>query len=99
MDTYQELAYCGIYCRTCSNYRQNENCLGCRDEPKLLWDCPLRICAQAKGLVHCGLCDEYPCAELSSFYAEDRESHKKAQSNMQAIIDLGVDAWLAQQTI
>lgn len=27
-------------------------------------DCFVRQCVLAKGIAHCGICDEYPCAEL-----------------------------------
>ncbi|MCL1797649.1 MAG: DUF3795 domain-containing protein [Eggerthellaceae bacterium] len=97
MNDYEALSYCGIYCGDCSNYRQNMNCGGCKSEPELLWDCTTRACAANKGLLHCGQCPEFPCAELKEFYHDGKPSHLKAYENMLEIIGKGADVWLDEQ--
>ena len=97
MDTYEVLSYCGIYCKTCGNFKKNENCLGCRNEPNLLWDCTMRTCAIERGYLHCGQCDEFPCEEANSFYHDGKPSHLQAYENMLDIIELGADEWLQKQ--
>jgi hypothetical protein len=33
-------------------------------------DCFVRECVLSKGIAHCGLCDQYPCAELERVQAQ-----------------------------
>jgi len=33
-------------------------------------DCWVRQCVMAKGIAHCGLCEQYPCAELERVQAQ-----------------------------
>jgi hypothetical protein len=33
-------------------------------------DCFVRQCALAKGIAHCGLCDDFPCAEFNRVQAQ-----------------------------
>jgi len=91
---YEALSYCGFACTSCNNYKKNENCQGCRNEAKLLEDCPTRTCAIKRGLLHCGLCEEFPCEELQAFYHDDKPSHLQAYKNMLDIIEMGADEWL-----
>jgi len=45
---------------------ENIRCDGCRstggDAVRIDSECPVRACVLAKGIGHCGLCDQYPCA-------------------------------------
>ncbi|MDR2035882.1 MAG: DUF3795 domain-containing protein [Coriobacteriales bacterium] len=86
VNTSVALSYCGINCTSCGNYKKNENCQGCRDEPNLLWDCTTRTCAIERGFLHCGQCDEFPCDELSRFYHDGKPSHLQAYHNMLDLI-------------
>ena len=94
---YEELSYCGFACAACSNFKKNENCQGCRAETKLLWDCDIRICAIERGLLHCGLCSEFPCKTLMDFYHDGKPSHLQAYKNMQRIREIGAEQWLLEQ--
>ena len=76
------LAFCGIYCGECKNYRQNMNCAGCRTEEKLIDDCTIRVCAAKFGYFHCGECGQFPCEELNEFYNDGKASHLKAYYNL-----------------
>jgi hypothetical protein len=76
------LALCGLDCSTCGNYQTNLNCQGCRLETVLVADCPTRTCCLAKGLPHCGVCDHFPCYELSMFYWDGNPLHRQAMENM-----------------
>ena len=82
MGQYDLISFCGIDCKKCTNYKQNMNCQGCRDERELLSDCPTRICANEKGLVHCGDCEVFPCEELINFYHDGKASHLQAYKNI-----------------
>ncbi|HAS74908.1 MAG TPA: hypothetical protein DCS67_12255 [Clostridiales bacterium UBA8960] len=97
MGQYETLSLCGMYCGGCKNYKKNANCMGCRNEKDLLEDCPTRACCIAKGLLHCGLCDAFPCKILSDFYNDGAAHRAKAYENMVKIIEIGADGWLSEQ--
>lgn len=88
------LAYCGIYCGGCSNFLQNANCAGCRTETELISDCPTRVCAEKKGLLHCGECAEFPCQMQKDFYEDGVPHHALTLKNIQAITLMGLENWL-----
>ena len=94
---YETLSYCGIFCGTCKNYKQNMNCAGCRNEPELLHDCPSRACAMERKLLHCGQCSEFPCDVLNNFYNDGKPHRKQAYFNMLEIMEIGADEWLSRQ--
>ena len=97
MSQYEKLSFCGIYCGSCKNYKQNYNCMGCRTEKELLDDCPTRTCFMSKGLLHCGLCDDFPCDMLNEFYNDGAKHRAQAYENMVKIRVVGVDGWLSEQ--
>jgi hypothetical protein len=94
MDKYEALSYCGYACVKCKNYKQNMNCAGCRNETELISDCPTRVCAAERGLLHCGECSDFPCDELNGFYNDGNPGHLQAYHNMLEIKEIGVDEWL-----
>lgn len=99
MEKYQAFAYCGIHCGTCRNYRQNMNCQGCREERTLLADCPTRICAASRSVLHCGECCDFPCHELEAFYYDGKPSHLQAYKNVLEVVEKGLAQWLSEQSL
>jgi hypothetical protein len=97
MKKYEALAYCGLYCGGCKNYKEEMNCQGCRYETSLVDDCPTRACAIERGLLHCGDCEDFPCATLKDFYEDGVRHHGVAFQNMLRIKDIGPDEWLREQ--
>jgi len=97
MDKYEALSFCGIYCGRCKNYKQNMNCMGCRNELELLADCPTRVCAAKKGFLHCGECEKFPCERLEKFYNSGNPLHLQAYHNICEMMKIGVDKWLEKQ--
>ncbi len=73
------------------------NCMGCRYEDNLIDDCPTRSCAVKRGLLHCGECEIFPCAELNNFYNDDIPHHEVAYKNMLRIKEIGIEKWLLEQ--
>lgn len=65
----QLIGMCGAYCGTCE-WRPKTDCPGCLTlKGNMFWGtCDVAVCANAKGLEHCGLCPEVPCATLQSFF-------------------------------
>lgn len=97
MDQFETLSLCGIYCGGCKNYKVNANCMGCRNEKELLDDCPTRTCCIAKGHLHCGQCEDFPCSVLNAFYTDGIALHELAYKNMLKIKEMGEDKWLEMQ--
>ena len=64
---------CGILCGEC-DYREKMNCGGCVNIERPFWgdSCPVKSCCEGKGLEHCGMCGDFPCALLKQF-AYDKE--------------------------
>ncbi len=69
------IAYCGIDCNTCKNYKQNANCQGCRVDETLLSDCFTIGCCREKNIDFCSQCATFPCTEMKEFY--DSAPHRK----------------------
>lgn len=60
---------CGLLC---SSFNCKEafgfDCQGCAKEKNIPWgQCDVKICCEAKGHEHCGLCGEFPCEVLTRF--------------------------------
>jgi hypothetical protein len=94
---YETLAYCGLFCGGCKNYKSNLDCAGCRYEESLVADCPTRACAEERGLLHCGDCDQFPCDDLKGFYEDGIRHHAMALKNIERIREIGPDRWLSEQ--
>ena len=97
MNKYEKVAYCGIYCGDCKNFKQNYNCQGCRFEPNMVNDCPTRACAISKKLTHCGECEDFPCKLLKDFYEDGNPMHESAQINIQKINEQGIENWIKEK--
>ncbi|WP_213818249.1 DUF3795 domain-containing protein [Garciella nitratireducens] len=97
MEKYERLSLCGLYCGGCKNYKENFNCMGCRNEKELVHDCPTRPCCINKGLLHCGECTDFPCNVLNDFYNDGLRHHELAYKNMIMIKEIGLEKWLLEQ--
>jgi hypothetical protein len=97
MKQNETLAFCGLYCGGCKNFKENMNCLGCRYEENLVNDCPTRLCAIEKGLRYCGECKEFPCPLLKEFYEDGFRHHKLAYQNVLRMNEIGIEKWLIEQ--
>ena len=64
---------CGLRCEGCY-YKDAYSCGGCIDTQghPFHGECPVAICCQDKGFIHCGQCLDMPC-ELLSQYSNDPE--------------------------
>lgn len=58
--------YCGMPCALCTRFRAKgkSRCSGCSHGGYYTEPCKVHHCCRGKGLVHCGTCDEFPCARL-----------------------------------
>jgi hypothetical protein len=67
-------------------------CLGCRGNINNVWrgGCKIRFCAEDKGVEFCYQCNDYPCKELATYFAD----HPRARENLRQISKIGPDAWL-----
>ena len=64
---------CGLRCEGCG-FKEPYNCGGCIETNghPFHGECPVAVCCQEKGLLHCGECDVMPC-ELLTQYSCDPE--------------------------
>ena len=77
-------------------------CKGCRSHvlyihPGCL-QCEIRVCAEDKKLVHCGLCSEFPCDHLKAFQNDGRIHHRDILANLDRLMEIGPRSWLLEQT-
>lgn len=65
---------CGLHCTGCT-WKESHGCRGCipTNGNPFHGECPVAVCCQKKGLVHCGQCPEIPC-ELLTSYSCDKEN-------------------------
>ncbi|MBQ3080793.1 MAG: DUF3795 domain-containing protein [Clostridia bacterium] len=62
---------CGLICAECE-YQEQFSCKGCINTHgnPFHGECPIAVCCEEKGLVHCGECADFPCPLLIQ-YAND----------------------------
>jgi len=71
---------CGLHCTGCE-WKESHGCGGCIETMghPFHGECPIAICCQDKGLMHCGECDIIPCAKLYDYSYLDPEHGDKPQ--------------------
>jgi hypothetical protein len=76
-------------------------CRGCRSDRLYVHSgcahCEIRACADARGLLHCGLCSEFPCERIKAFQSDGRVHHRPVLSQLQELKARGPERWLAAQ--
>ncbi len=91
--------YCGMLCALCTRYRTNgtSRCPGCSKDGYYTEACKAHHCCRGKGLAHCGLCAEFPCARLGkmSDFRDLNTGHAKERACV-AVAAHGFDAWHAE---
>ena len=62
---------CGLHCTGCE-YKDSCNCGGCIETNghPFHGECPVAVCCQNKGIVHCGECGDIPCELLTQYSCE-----------------------------
>jgi hypothetical protein len=73
-----------------------EYCPGCKLDNQC-GDCDIRDCARSKGIEHCGLCCDFPCAKLVSFNKDGKPHHAESISNLNLLREIGEAEWLELQ--
>lgn len=74
---------CGLRCQTCE-YKEPFHCKGCIETNghPFHGECPVAICCQEKGYLHCGECPDIP------FYCHSRKDGKKVSYILSSTIPL-----------
>lgn len=76
-------------------------CQGCRSDKLNIHpgcaQCALRACAEGRGILHCGLCVEFPCDQLKAFQNDGRVHHRDVLIELERLNDKGAAKWLADQ--
>ena len=76
-------------------------CAGCRSAQLYVHpgcaQCQIRACADAQGLLHCGLCAQFPCGRLLAFQHDGRPHHLAVVRNLENLQAEDPERWLAGQ--
>jgi hypothetical protein len=76
-------------------------CQGCRSDILYIHPgctrCEIRACADSQGVLHCGLCPEFPCARIEDFRVDGHIHHLDVLDNLASLKEKGPDRWLAEQ--
>ena len=91
--------YCGMPCALCTRYRTEgkSRCPGCSADGYYTDACKVHHCCREKQLVHCGACEDYPCARLGRMgdFSDLNTGHVKARTGA-AVRQDGFAAWYAE---
>jgi len=82
-----QIGMCGAYCGTC-DWRAKTGCQGCQHHKGEMFygTCRVAVCCSERGLLHCGLCPDLPCAPLQEAF-----SHPEHGDNGERLANL--KAW------
>lgn len=77
-------------------------CRGCRGEIEYIYPgcdvCNIKLCAEKKGLMHCGLCSLFPCKMIIEFQYDKRYIHHlDVVDNLRELKEKGPEQWLKEQ--
>jgi hypothetical protein len=90
--------YCGMPCALCTRYRTEgkSRCPGCSANGYYAETCKVHHCCRGKGMAHCGLCAELPCARLGKMgdFSDLNTNHIK-ERNCRKIAASGFEPWYA----
>jgi len=65
------------------------DCSGCKRQ-NVGGECRIKDCAVSRDLDHCGLCQDFPCEQLSAFADDGIPHHQKAVENLSFIKNNGI---------
>ena len=76
-------------------------CQGCRSDVLYIHpgcaQCEIRACADGKGVLHCGLCSDFPCERIWAFQSDGRLHHIDVLIELVNLRKKGPEAWLFEQ--
>ena len=90
--------YCGMPCALCTRHRTDgkSRCDGCSAGGYYTDVCRVYRCCREKGLTHCGLCADFPCARLGKMGDfRDLTTNGVKQRACAAIAGSGFAPWYA----
>lgn len=88
--------YCGMPCALCTRYRTEgkSKCPGCSHDGYYTEPCKVHRCIREKEISHCGLCNEFPCANLGkmSDFTDLNTNHVKERT-CKIVSEKGFEIW------
>jgi len=75
---------CGLHCTGCT-YKESCGCGGCIETNghPFHGECPVAVCCQQKGIVHCGQCGDMPCELLRQYSCDPEHGDTPAGARME----------------
>jgi hypothetical protein len=76
-----------------------EECHGCRSKRTTEYcsKCTIRTCTKSKGILHCGLCTDYPCKKIKDFQFDGKVHHIVIMDNLEHLKRCDPEQWLQEQ--
>ncbi len=70
-------------------------CTGCHGPIETHWseNCEIMLCAIAKNVDMCALCDDFVCEKLEEFY---QKGYEGARKNSLRVKEVGMDVWFEE---
>lgn len=96
MENTTAYGYCGMPCALCSRHHISgeSRCLGCSQGGYYTDVCKAYSCCRERGLLHCGECQSYPCAQLGKMSDfRDLDTGGAKCKNCELVASGGFDAW------
>lgn len=76
-------------------------CRGCRSDKLYVHpgcaQCEIRACTDKRGIIHCGLCSEFPCERIRAFQSDGRLHHQGILIELEKLSEIDSGQWLAEQ--
>lgn len=76
-------------------------CKGCRSDTLYVnsscKDCEIRACAGDRGILHCGLCERFPCSRLVEFRDDGHIHHLDIMEKLEDVKTKGPERWLKEK--
>lgn len=94
--------YCGIMCALCNRHIVNGNsaCSGCSQNGYYSESCKIAKCCKGKNILHCALCEEFPCAEVKKIGDfSDLNTNEHYTKVCHCISEKGFEVWYQEYEV
>lgn len=99
------LAPCGINCMVCYRHLTTKRvCLGCllddQNKPEHCRECKIKKCASEKGIIHCFVCNDFPCKSIKNLEKSYIKRYKTSLvENSHSVKCDGIESFMEKEKI